>query len=238
MNLTQLLVTQQNVAEISARFGLTEEQTLEAMAAVTPAFPEGLKCQTSSPRGAAGFLEALSSGHHTQYGDHPGSAMDEDRISDFMFKSLLPALASMVMGSLFKGMTGGGRSGSNIAADSGSLGGNGSAGGGLLGQILEGLAGGQATRRRAPSRRRRGSSGLPGMFEDLLGTLWEAVSASLTQSQNAPRTKTPNTTKAVGRRFGGAAGRLFGQWQRQPRQTAHASCPDSRKHAGAAPTPY
>ena len=38
MNLTQLLVTQQNVDEISARFGLTEEQTLEAMNAVLPAF--------------------------------------------------------------------------------------------------------------------------------------------------------------------------------------------------------
>lgn len=222
MNLTQLLVTQQNVDEISARFGLTEVQTLEAMNAVLPAFSEGLKRQTSTAGGAAGFLQALASGQHLNYADQPSSAMDPDGIaegnailghlfgnkkvsravakqaaadtgiSDSMFKELLPALASMVMGALFKGMTGGGqtRGGGSTGGGLGGLGeligdalggggsaaGGGGGGGGLLGQILGELAGGllqggaQTTRRkRAPTRRRRGSSGLPGMFEDLIG---------------------------------------------------------------------
>ncbi|NKB53938.1 MAG: DUF937 domain-containing protein [Rhizobiaceae bacterium] len=82
MNLTQLLVTQDNVDEISARFGLTEEQTLEAMAAVIPAFSEGLKRQTSTPEGAARFIEALASGRHVHYADEPGSAIAEDGIQE------------------------------------------------------------------------------------------------------------------------------------------------------------
>lgn len=216
MNLTELLVTQNNVDEISKRFGLTEEQTLEAMAAVIPAFSEGLKRQTSSPQSAARFIEALASGRHQQYADSPGSAMEDDGIregiailghlfgnkmvsravakhaaaatgiSNNMFENLLPAMASMVMGSLFKGATA-----NNIAptqtSNAGGLGdllgdalsgggSSGGAGGGILGQIIEGLAGGllegagSATRRkRAPSRRRRSKQ--PNSLEDLLGEM-------------------------------------------------------------------
>ncbi|MEP0942558.1 MAG: DUF937 domain-containing protein [Rhizobiaceae bacterium] len=273
MNLTQLLVTQQNVDEICARFGLTEVQTLEAMNAVLPAFSEGLKRQTSSPRGAAGLLEALASGHHVQYADHPGSAMDPDGISegnailghlfgnknvsravakhaaastgisDSMFKQLLPALASMVMGALFKGMTGSSSTsrGSRGGGNGGALGGLGdllgdalggalsggggsggsTGGGGLLGQILEGLAGGltqgagqsgtqgstQGTRRRrAPSRRRRGSSGLPGMFEDLIG---DALAGGKRRPTRSRRTKSaPNTSRRRKPSAGGLEGLL------------------------------
>ena len=64
MNLTELLVTQNNVNEISARFGLTEEQTLEAMGAVLPAFSEGLRRQTTSPESTLQFVKALASGRH------------------------------------------------------------------------------------------------------------------------------------------------------------------------------
>lgn len=245
MNLTQMLVTQQNVDEISARFGLTEEQTLEAMNAVLPAFSEGLKRQTNSPGGAADFLMALANGNHQQYADQPSMAMDSagvsegnailghlfgskdvsravakhaaasTGISDSMFKELLPALASMIMGALFKGMTGGGssRSGGGALGGigdilgevltgglSGGSGSGGAAGGGLLGQILEGLAGGmvngagQGTRRRRSSttRRRRGSSGLPGMFEDLIGD-------ALAGGQRAPQ-RSRRTRKAPKRR--------------------------------------
>lgn len=238
MNLTQLLVTQQNVDEISARFGLTEEQTLEAMNAVLPAFSEGLKRQTNSAGGAADFLMALSSGHHQQYADQPSMAMDPDGvsegnailghlfgskdvsravashaaastgISDSMFKQLLPALASMIMGALFNGITGNSssRGGGGAIGDilgevlGGALGGGGGGGrsgsgggGGMLGQILEGLAGGlangagQGTRRRKSStRRRRGSSGLPGMFEDLIG---DALAGGKRAPQRSRRTR-------------------------------------------------
>lgn len=133
MNLTQLLVTQENIDEISTGFGLSEEQTLEAMAAVIPAFSEGLKRQTSTPRGTAQFIEALSSGRHADYAEDPSTAISQDGVEDGnailghlfgnrdvsravasnaagstgidegLFKSLLPVLASMVMGSLFKG---------------------------------------------------------------------------------------------------------------------------------------
>ena len=77
MNLTELLVTQKNVDEIKSRFGLTEEQTLEAMAAVIPAFSEGLKRQTSTPESAANFIEALASGGHSRYADDPSNVAAE-----------------------------------------------------------------------------------------------------------------------------------------------------------------
>ena len=173
MNLTELLVTQKNVDEISNRFGLTEEQTLEAMAAVIPAFSEGLKRQTSTPESAANFIQALASGRHGRYADDPSLAMDDDGldegnailghlfgnkkvsravakqaaaetgIGDSMFKSLLPVMANMVMGNIFKGATASNISSSSPSNLGGSLGdlltdaltGGGGSGGGLLGQI-------------------------------------------------------------------------------------------------------
>ena len=284
MNLTQLLVTQQNVDEISARFGLTEEQTLEAMNAVLPAFSEGLKRQTNSPRGASDLLMALSSGHHQQYADHPSMAMDPDGvsegnailghlfgskdvsravakhaaastgISDSMFKELLPALASMIMGALFKGMTGG----SSSRSGGGALGGIGDilgevlaggigggsrsgsgGGGGLLGQILEGLAGGlangagQTTRRKRSStnRRRRGSSGLPGMFEDLIG---DALAGGKRAPQRSRRTRpAPKRRSRQKPSSGGLEGLLEdfltgNQGKRRSRSTRRTSTSKSR----------
>ncbi len=250
MNLTQLLVTQDNVDEISTRFGLTEEQTLEAMAAVIPAFSEGLKRQTGTPQNAARFIEALASGRHAQYANDPGSAIGEGGmqegnailghlfgnkqvsravakqaaaetgISDRMFKNLLPAMASMVMGSLFKGATNnnvapaapssagglgdllgdalsGGDNGDNgdeTARDSG--------GGGILGQIIEGLAGGllagagSATkRRRSPTRRRRTQQ--PGSLEDLLGNI---LGGGTTRKRRRSKTTSSRSKPAPRRR--------------------------------------
>ena len=250
MNLTELLVTQTNVDEISGRFGLTEEQTLEAMAAVIPAFSEGFKRQTSTPESATRFIEALASGRHGRYAENPGYALDDDGmqegnailghlfgnkqvsravakqaaadtgISDSMFKSLLPAMASMAMGSIFKGATS-----SNItpteASNAGGLGdllgdvlgGGGSgpsagnSGGGILGQIIEGLAGGllegagSATRptrrRRAPTR--RSGSRRPNSLEDLLGEVLGGGTTKKrrrsTQSRSKPTTRRRTRTR-------------------------------------------
>ncbi|MEM9732375.1 MAG: DUF937 domain-containing protein [Pseudomonadota bacterium] len=199
MNLTQLLVTQDNVDRLSAQFGLTEEQTLEAMAAVIPAFSEGLQRQASAPQSAASLILALASGRHGGYAHDAGLAVSEagmadgrnilghlfgskdvsrgiashaaanTGISSSIIKAMLPALASMVMGALFKGSTGRGSNGL------GSMLGQ-AAGGGLLGTLIEGLAGGmlgqakrstRSRRRTSRSRRRRSSGGMG--LEDILG---------------------------------------------------------------------
>lgn len=170
MNLTELLVTQQNIDEISASFGLSEEQTLEAMGALIPAFSEGLKRQTSTPRGTAQFIEALSTGRHAEYADDPSKAISQSGIDDGnailghlfqsrdvsravashaasstgidegLFRQLLPVLASMVMGSLFQGAT----SQPDMPQGNAAVEGAGHNIGGGLGEILGEVLGGAA----------------------------------------------------------------------------------------------
>lgn len=197
MNLTELLLTQNNgsaVDALSEQFGLNRAQTISAIEALMPAFSTGLKRNTSGASGAASLIEALANGHHGRYIDEPklatsgrgvsegnailghlfgnkdvsravaAQAAQSTGIGSSLLKKMLPVIASMVMGALFKGSTG---------SRGGGLGGalGQAAGGGLLGTIIEGLAGGmmggarQPRRRRRTSRTRRGSNPL----EDLLG---------------------------------------------------------------------
>jgi hypothetical protein len=202
MNLTESLVTQNNVNEISARFDLTEEQTLEAMGAVIPAFSEALKRHTNTPDQTARLLKALSSGRHTNYAVDPAmevetadvsegnailghlfgskqlsravasQAATSTGISPDLFRQLLPAMASMVMGSLFKGATDHQVADNHESGDSAS---EAAVGGGLLGQIIEGIAGGllegagSATKSRRSRRARRGSGSLEDILEQVMG---------------------------------------------------------------------
>ncbi|MEM8749006.1 MAG: DUF937 domain-containing protein [Pseudomonadota bacterium] len=242
MNLTQLLVTQDNVDALSQQFGLSEEQTLEAMGALIPAFSEGLKRNASNPASAAGLIEALATGRHSHYASDPHNAMssfgvrDGEAILGHLFgnkdvsravashaagssgigssilKQMLPVIASMVMGSLFKGATGSrSRSGGGLGGALGQA-----AGGGLLGTLIEGLAGGmlggakQQARRRAP--RRRGNTG--GGLEDLLGDLLgggrrsaprRTTQRSTTRQRRAPDPIMPPGTPSRRRQSGGNA---------------------------------
>lgn len=248
MNLTQLLVTQQNVDALSQQFGLSEEQTLEAMGSLIPAFSEGLKRNTASPQGAAGFIEALASGRHRHYADDPSNAMSAFGVNDgnailghlfgnkdtsravashasaasgigsSILKQMLPVIASMVMGSLFKGATG------NAARrGGGGLGGmlGGAAGGGILGQLIEGLAGGmlsggtsQTQRRRMPqSRRQQAPSGL----EDLLG---EMLGGGQRTSRNRSR---------QGQSGGGILDQLLNPTSRRKRQNPYVPTQQKRQ---------
>ncbi len=219
MNLTQMLVTQKNIDQISAQFGLSDKQAQQALAALVPAFSEGLKRQTSTPQGAAGLVEALSSGRHAQYALDPSSAVSPFGVNDgksilghlfggkdvsravaghaaassgigsSIMKSLLPAIASMVMGSLFKGATGG-RSGSGGLG--GSLGR--ASGGGILGQLIEGVAGGMlgGSGQAAPQRRRsrsRRQQQMPGSLEDLFGQMMGGGQSRRRQQSPMPRSR-------------------------------------------------
>lgn len=113
-------------------FGLEPSQAEAAMAALLPAFSEGLKRNAADPSGVAGFMQALSSGHHTQYFENMQAAMQPDAIADGngilghifgskdvsravasqasanigvgqeILKSMLPVIASMLMGGLHK----------------------------------------------------------------------------------------------------------------------------------------
>jgi len=181
------------IQRMSHQFGLSQDQTVAAIEALMPAFSLGLKRNVSSAGGAASLIEALATGEHGRYVDEPDTALTDEGIDDgnailghlfgnkqvsravaarassatgigsSILKKMLPVVASIVMGALFKGATGR-RSGSGGLGEM--LGQ--AAGGGILGSLIEGLAGGALKGARSQRRRRsRGRSG--GSLEDLLG---------------------------------------------------------------------
>ncbi|KFB10981.1 DUF937 domain-containing protein [Nitratireductor basaltis] len=216
--------------ELSRQFNLPRDKTEEAMEALLPAFSQGLKRNASDPGGMGGFLAALSSGKHAQYFEDAGyAASPEGRsegngilghlfgskdvsravaaqasqftgIDQTTLKQMLPALASMIMGGLFKQSAGqvpqarasgsGGMLGEIMKEvmrhqQSGSAP-SGSASSNPFGKMLEDLIGGAAGRA-APSG--GGDNPLGQMFEDFLGG-GQKSDQSATRQQ-APRGNNP-----------------------------------------------
>jgi hypothetical protein len=116
--------------EFSRQFQLSQEQTRAAIEALLPAFSQGLKRNAYDPWGAGKLLGTLASGQHSQFFDHPMSAFTADGlkqgndilgqlfgskdlsraiatqaeqatgIAQEIFKQMMPALASVIMGGL------------------------------------------------------------------------------------------------------------------------------------------
>jgi hypothetical protein len=123
------------VDEIARRFGLSRQQTEAAMEALMPAFSQGLKRNASDPYGVGAFLSALSTGRHAQYFDdvqrafQPSGVEEGNGILGHLFgskevsravarqaeqatgigqeimKQMLPVLASMIMGGIYRQST-------------------------------------------------------------------------------------------------------------------------------------
>jgi hypothetical protein len=121
---------------MARQFGLSQQQTEAAMEALLPAFSQGLKRNAGDPYGVGSFLQALATGQHAQYFEdatrafspqgtsegngilgHLFGSKDLSRavaaqaaqatgISQDVLKQMLPVLASMIMGGLFKQSTG------------------------------------------------------------------------------------------------------------------------------------
>jgi hypothetical protein len=145
------------IEALSRQFGLSQQQTQAALQALMPAFSQGLKRNASDPYGMADFMKAMASGQHARYfedaarANSPEGVAEGNGILGHLFGSkdlsravtsqaaqmtgigqnilaqMLPVIASMVMGGLFKQSTG-----QMPGAGAGS-----GAGGGLLGQIME-----------------------------------------------------------------------------------------------------
>ena len=249
MNLTQMLMTRRNVDHISQQFGLTEQQTVTAMESLIPAFSAGLKHQTSTQQGSVNLIRALASGGHARYAENPELAMQQPGIQDgnailghlfgkkdvsrvvaerasaasglsgSLLKSLLPVIASMVMGALFKNSTNGHGGGLGGALGN-ALGGG--AGGGLLGTILKGLVGGMASGAR-PTRRSRRGNGL----DDLLG---QVLGGNQRQPRRAPRPRQQPAPRRRRQTGAGGLGDLLGDLlgggqQARPRKQARYNDP-------------
>ncbi len=141
----------QNIEALSRQFNLSQQQTLAAIEALMPAFSQGLQRNTADPMGLGAFVQALSSGQHANYFDNPSAAFNPSGIADgnnilghlfgsknlsravadhaaattglasATLKEMLPVIASMLMGGLYKKSTGqfaaSGLGGGNVIGD-------------------------------------------------------------------------------------------------------------------------
>jgi hypothetical protein len=126
----------QGLEMLAQQFNLNQQQTQSAMEALLPAFSEGLKRNTSDPMGMGGFLQAMGSGSHAKYFEDATNAFSQGGVAEGngilghlfgnkevsravaaqaasatglgqdILKQMLPVIASMVMGGLFKQSTG------------------------------------------------------------------------------------------------------------------------------------
>lgn len=154
--------------KLGQQFGLNEDMTQQAMAALIPALAAGLKSNASQPGGVEALLGALGKGGHSRYLDEPdlldraetrddgnsilghllGSkevsrsvasrASEQTGLSSDLLKQMLPIVATMVMGSLSKKS----EEPDTVSQLAGMLGGGQAAESGGLGGLLGGLLGG------------------------------------------------------------------------------------------------
>lgn len=124
------------INQMARQFGLSQQQAQEAMEALLPAFSQGLKRNASNPYDLGAFLNALSSGQHARYFDDASNAFSPQGMAEGngilghlfgskelsravaaqaaqatgigqeVLKQMLPAMAAMIMGGLFKQSTG------------------------------------------------------------------------------------------------------------------------------------
>jgi hypothetical protein len=121
---------------LARQFNLSQQQAQLAVEALLPAFSQGLKRNASDPYGLGSFMTALASGNHAKYFEDAAKAfspqgVDEGNgilghlfgskelsravaaqaaqatgVGQQVLQQMLPVIASMVMGGLFKQSTG------------------------------------------------------------------------------------------------------------------------------------
>ena len=165
--------------QVGQQFGLNQQQSQSAIAALLPAISSAMKQNTNNPQGLAGLLGAVQNGSHDQYLDNPaqlgqpqavnegnailghlfgskdvsravaGRAAETSGVGADILKKMLPMVAMMAMGSLGKQTSGAGMFNQSQG------------GGGLQGMVaqmaMQQLTGG------------RSSGGIGGLLSGLLG---------------------------------------------------------------------
>ena len=222
---------------LAQQYGLSMQQTQAAVAALLPAFSQGLQRNTADPYGMGAFMTAMASGQHAKYFEdatrafspqglnegngilgHLFGSKDLSRavasqaaqasgVSQQILQQMLPAMASMMMGGLFKQTT-------NQMQAAGGFG----AGGNPLGEIIEQMmrqAGGGAA---APQPQSPTDNPLGKVLQDMFGG-----GAQQPQSQPQPGAN-PYGDNPLGKvlqdMFGGGAQQPQGRPQQpQPQQT-------------------
>lgn len=179
------------MSNMARQFGLSPEQTQSAMSALLPAFSVGMQKQTESAVGLQSMMKMFGGGQYAGFHDADGDGIPDNAatagndilgqlfgskdvsravaqqasamsgVSDSILKQMLPVVASMLMGGMFKGAMGNGL-------------------GGLIGQMMQGGAAqgglnqggfGSMFPQAAPAPQPQASGGLSDMLGNLLGGL-------------------------------------------------------------------
>lgn len=194
------------VNNMARQFGLAPEQAQSAIEALLPAFSTGLQRQAATPNGMESLLQMFGGGQYQGFHDADGDGIPDEAesqgndilgqlfggkevsravaaqasaisgISDSILKQMLPVIASMLMGGLFKGAMNNGLGGLLGQAMQGGLGNmmggvpgqpqqpaGGDLFGGLLGNLLGGMMGGGRPQPQDPTM--AGLDMLKGMFQ-------------------------------------------------------------------------
>lgn len=246
------------VEQMARQFGLSQQQAQEALAALMPAFSQGLKRNVANPYDLGNFLAALASGQHARYFEDaavafsPQGVQEGNGILGHLFGSkelsravaaqaaqatgiaqqtlqqMLPALAAMIMGGLFKQATG---------QSTGQLGAAGFGGqGNPLQEIIEqmmkqgGGFGQPQPRQEAPQ---------PGPFDNPFGKILEGMFGGGGQARSAPQApQSPYGDNPLGRIFEEMLGGGQRQAEPAPRTAAKPKAAPRTNPSGRPRTPY
>jgi hypothetical protein len=261
---------------LAQQYGLSMQQTQAAVQALLPAFSQGLQRNTADPYGLGAFMTAMASGQHAKYFEdatrafspqgidegngilgHLFGSKDLSRavaaqaaqatgLSQQVLQQMLPAMASMMMGGLFK-QTNNQLSGGQMQA-AGGLGGSGNPLGEIieemmrqsgvapapqpapnpygenpLGKVLQDMFGGGASQSQPqPSPNPYGENPLGKVLQDMFGG-----GVAQQPQQTRPETQSPYGDNPLGKIFeemlrqgGGGFGLPGGQPAPQPQQSA------------------
>jgi hypothetical protein len=216
MNLFEIMQQAQGgnaMQNLSRQFGLSPDQTQNAVAAVLPAFQMGLERQTQNIDMFSNFMQQLASGQHAQFVDRDGDGIPDEAapmgndvlgqlfggkavsnavtqqaaamsgISNSIMKAMLPVIASMIMGGLFKGMNNKGfgdmlgQIAGQMMGGGNPMGGNPMGGDNPFGKMLEGMLGGGQRQAQVPSN----------PMGDILGQILGGMGGQQAQPQSNPQ---------------------------------------------------
>jgi len=240
--------------QMARQFGLSQQQTQEALAALMPAFSQGLKRNVANPYDLGSFLTALASGQHAKYFEDAARAFSPQGLEEgngilgHLFGSkelsravaaqaaqatgiaqqtlqqMLPALAAMIMGGLFKQSTG--------QLGAAGFGGQGNPLQEIIEQMMKqgGGFGQPQPRQQAPQ---------PNPFDNPFGKILEGMFGD-GQAQPQPRQapQSPYGDNPLGRIFEEMLGGGRQQAEPAPRTTAKPKAAPRTNPSGRPRTPY
>ncbi|MEO9612209.1 MAG: DUF937 domain-containing protein [Nitratireductor sp.] len=259
---------------LARQFNLSQQQTQLALEALLPAFSQGLKRNAADPYGVGAFLSALSSGRHAPYFDDAANAFSAQGVADGngilghlfgskelsravaaqaaeatglgqdVLRQMLPVIAAMVMGGLFKQSTGqldGGMRGQSVQPNFGAagFGGPGNPLGEIIAEMMRQGAGESGTAPRQPPH----PQAAPSPFDNPFGKILQDMFGGAMQQQ--PRQRPQPREQERQAQDDNPLGRIFEEMMRgaRPRTTEAPEPEPAQRRPRANPsgrprTPY